>query len=213
MKKQYSTQQALGGQQQEQQQQGQQSPIDSLRAEANGEQDKMSPELKAELQNYKTLLTKLIHSKEKRDSTLDMLKAGPAMISVPNAALTLNRQAEEIMNQNGIQVSINTKLAGSVYLVSDLIELGNVAAEWDTQVGEQEAKEIYQDTLQDYIDKGLKDKTIDPLDLQQRAEPLMNEQQRALGTQFAKQQGIPLEPSNQQIVGNQRSMLQSGGTQ
>jgi hypothetical protein len=180
----------------------------AIKAEAEGKE--LSPRLKKEMSGYKTLLTKLIHAPEKQESTMEMLKAGPAAMSVPNAAITLNKQAEEIMKGKGIKISQNTKLAGSVFLVSDLIELGNAGAGWEVPVAEDEAKQIYQDTLQDYIETGVRDKTIDPMELQQSAEPFMNEQQRAVGSQVAQQQGIPMEPNQQQILGNQKGMLRGG---
>lgn len=214
MEKQYNAGPALNGpemQQEQQQQQGSPTTMDTLRGEAaNGGKD-LPPKIKKELAGFKTLLTKLMHSKQTRDNTMEMLKSGPPQISVPQAALALNQQAEDAMKSRGIKISNDVKLAGSVFLVTDLIELGNAGAEWEGPVDEQEAKLIYQDTLQDYIESGVRKGELDPMELQQQTEPLLTEDQRRVGAQFAEQGGVPMQPQQEQMLGNQRGMLMNRG--
>jgi len=203
MKKAYNSEEALGN------------PSDNvgvteaIQKEAKGQE--LPPRLKKEMSGYKTILTKLMHSPKKQEVTMELLSAGPPQISVPNAALTINQEAEMIMEKKGIKISQASKLAGSVFLVSDLIELGNASGVFGQEtVDEQEAQLIYQDTLQDYIQRGLKDKTIDPMELQQQVEPLMTQEQKAVGMKFAQGTGVPMKPTSQQVIGNQKGMLEGG---
>jgi len=204
MKKEYNAQEALSvTPESEEKPMG---VVESLNAETKGKE--LSPKMKKELEGYKTLLTKLMHSKETRGTTMKMLQ-GPAQVSVPMAAITINAQAEGIMKEKGIDVSQDVKIMGSVLLVSDLIELGNASGKWERPIGEEEMKLIYQDTLQDYIEKGIQNGTIDPIELQQQTEPLMNQNQREVGTMLAQKGGVPMELTQQQMIGNQRGVLQS----
>jgi len=205
MKKQYNTEEALGVSPETvgtQQPQG----MDALQAEAQGGKD-LPPKMKKELDGYKTLLNKLMHSKETRKQTMEMLK-GPPQVSVPGAALTIQGQATKIMEQKGISVSQDILLMGSIFLIGDLIDLGNASGKWENPVDEEETKLIYQDTLQDYIEKGLADGTIDPIQLQQQTEPLMNQNQKEVGGAFAQRGNVPMDVTQEQMLGNQRGMMQ-----
>ena len=137
---------------------------------------------------YKTLLTKIMHGKENRDNVVQLLASyGQPELAVPNAAIMLTDQAEQVTKQ---KVPDELKLGLSAYLVGDLIEIGVAAKLWD-KPPEEEAQNIYKDTVQDYIQRGLKNKTIDVTQLQKETEPLMSEEQKQLGLQAAQQTGVP----------------------
>ncbi len=206
LKKEYNRGPAVEGQPMEEKEMG---TVEAIDATAQGKE--LPPKFKKQMNGYKTVLSKMMHSKEMRGQTLDMLKSGPPEISVPNTALAINAKAEEIMQSKGIQITSQVKLAGSIFLVSDLVEVGNSGAGWDDPVDDEEAKLIYQDTLQDYIQKGLKDGSIDPIELQQGAEPLLNDAQKAEGAAMAEQGGVPMEVTQQQVLGNQQSVIKNQG--
>ena len=124
------------------------------------------------------------------------------------AALKINEQASALMEQKGLRMTDDIKLACSIFLVSDLAEVGNAGAEWEDPVDEEEIKLIYQDTLQDYIHQGLKNGTIDPVELQQSTEPLLSKQQQQLGSQAAERSGVPLAPTQQQMMASHRGGIQ-----
>lgn len=174
-----------------------------------GGEGKVPARLKKQMEGYKTVLTKLMHSKELRKQTMEMLKSGPPEIAVPQTAITINRQAEEMMQQKGIDLSNDVKLNGALFLVNDLIILGNSGAEWDDPVDKDEATAILQDTMQDYIKTGLANGTIDPIQLQKDTEPLLNDEQKKLGLEIAQQEGIPNDITQQQVVGNQERLAKT----
>lgn len=168
---------------------------------------KIPKRLRKQMEGYKTVLSKLMHSKEMRSQTMDMLKAGPPEVAVPQAALQINSNAERLMQQKGLRLTSEVKLAGATFLVGDLIELGNAGRIWENPVDEEESKMIFQDTLQDYIQTGLEDGSIDPIQLQQDTEPLLNDQQRQVGSQIAQQEGVPMEVNQNQMMASTGGVL------
>lgn len=153
-----------------------------------GGENQLSPQQQQETMNYKTVLTKIIHGKENRDNIVGMLNSyKQPELAVPEVSQMVMAQADQIM---GKRAPNEFKLGLSCFVISDLIQLGNAAKIWPA-VSEEEAKNIYQDTIQDAIHKGLKDKTIDPVELQQSAEPLMTPQQQEIGAAHAIKGGVP----------------------
>ena len=154
-------------------------------------QPELTPKAKKDATNYQTLLNTIMHGKENRDNVVQLLASykDPAL-SIPNAAMMITEQADKM----GGGVPDEIKLGLSNYLVTDLAELGAAAKIWP-KLSEEEMQYVYQDSVQDYISKGLKDKTIDPMTLQKESEPLMTDQQREFGEQYGQKQGIPSRPS------------------
>lgn len=150
----------------------------------------LPPKVQREVENYRAVLTKIMHGKENRDNVLGLLRSyQQPELAVPEVANVIMDQADTIM---GTKAPNEYKLGLSGYVIGDLIELGNAAKIWP-KVDENEAKNIYQDTVQDYIHKGLKDKTIDPIELQASTEPLMTPQQKEIGAAHAINNGVPPE--------------------
>lgn len=160
-------------------------------AEAAPPQD-ANPQLEQEINGYITALSRLLHSKETSGSIMEMLKAGPPEQTIPRAALAVNMQMEQATTKRGKPPSLDILLNAGAFLVNDLVEIGNAAGIFKIETEEQVAP-IVQTTFQMYIEKGLKDGTIDPVELQQRVEPLMGEEHKALGMEAASRTGIPPE--------------------
>ncbi|MBV5342759.1 hypothetical protein JZU68_03790, partial [bacterium] len=78
-------------------------------------------------------------------------------MTVPQAAMTINDQAQSKITKQGGRIDTNTMFLASQYLVSDLMEIGNTFGVF--KVGQEDFKELYQDSLQMYIQRGLKDKS------------------------------------------------------
>jgi len=171
---------------------------------------KIPERLKKQVDGYQTVLSKLMHAKATRGGTMDMLQSGPPEISVPQAALAINRNAEELMKKKGLRLTNEVKLAGATFLVSDLVELGNVGGVWEEPVDEGEKNAIFQDTLQDYIHEGLKSGEIDPIQLQKDTEPLLNEEQKKLGLQVAEKEGVPKDVNQNQIIAQAQGVMNRG---
>lgn len=165
-----------------------------LGQQARGED--IDPKTKQQIDVYSTMLTKFIHGKETRDKVLEMLQAGNPVDAVPPAAIAINEQAEQAMKG---KVTPDVVLGASVTLVSDLIEVG-IAAGLFEKPSDEDISFIYQDTLQIYIEKGLKDGSIDPVQLQRDVEPLMSDEQRKAGMAMAKETGVGDEPDQREII-------------
>ena len=133
-----------------------------------------------------------------------MLKSSPPEKSIPQTALTVNTQFEKKAKSAGKEPELQTVLLAGVYLVQDLVEIGNNAGIFE--IPTEEMGTYLQATIQEYVQKGLKDGTIDPVELQAAIEPMMEEQHKALGMEAAGRTGIPLEA-------NQQTAMESYGSQ
>lgn len=162
-------------------------PTGLLERKGNG--GKISPALEREIDVYSTAAMKMMHDKATQPAVINMLRSAPVDQSIPATAMQINAQLEKSMKPKKDVV-----LAGSVMLVSDLFELV-AAAGIAPQATEDEIKGIYPDTLQKYIHEGLKNKTIDPIELQKSVEGLMSDEQKQLGSEIAGEQGLPSSPT------------------
>jgi len=155
----------------------------------------MDPKLEKEMQAYVMGLSKLLHSKQTQPQVVSMLKSteDPAK-SIPQIALMINDQMESAVKGKGKKPSLDVLMGAAQFLVGDLIEMGNAIGIFQIETEEQIAP-ILQGTMQTYIERGLKDGSIDPVELQQKVEPLMPEQDRMKALEIAKAEGIPEQPN------------------
>ncbi|RKX64117.1 MAG: hypothetical protein DRP42_06970 [Tenericutes bacterium] len=161
--------------------------------------EQLSPQEKQEIDSYTTLMMDLIHNKATSNDIQDMLKSGEPSQTVPATAIQVNHMAEQTVKQStGSMPSSAAKLGGSVYLVSDLIEVGNTSGIFNVQ-DEAQITQIYQDTLQQYIESGIKDGSIDPIELQQSVEPLLSQEQQETGMAIGQQAGVAPQPTNEMM--------------
>lgn len=165
----------------------------------------VSPEAQREAEMYCAALSHLMHSKETSGNVLEMLKSGDPQEVVPQAALTINNQMEEATRKKGKPPSLDTLGAAATFIVGDLLEIGNAAGIFQIE-SKEEVAPILRKTMQSYIEKGIHDGTIDPIELQKKVEPMMDDEHRALGLKAASMSGIPLEP-------NQNTAMQAYGAQ
>jgi hypothetical protein len=156
-------------------------------------QGQMDPKTEKEVQAYVLGLSKMLHSKQTSPKVLEMLKAGEPEKTIPHTAMMLNQQMEDAVRAKGKSPSLDTLFAAGQFLVGDLIEIGNAAGIFQLETEEQIAP-IVQNTFQVYIEKGLKDGTIDPIELQKKVEPLMSDEHKQLGLQAAQRTGVPEQP-------------------
>jgi len=171
-----------------------QGPAGVLSQQAQGQD--IDPQTKQQIDVYSTMLTKFIHGKETQAQVLKMLQAGDPIKAIPPAAIAINEQAEQAMKT---KPSTDVVLGASVTLVADLIEVG-IAAGLFERPSDEDISFIYQDTLQIYIEKGLKDGSIDPIQLQKDIEPLLSDEQREAGMQIGQQAGVGEEPDERAVL-------------
>jgi hypothetical protein len=147
---------------------------------------------------YETVLKNLIHGNKTRDEVIEMLKAGgDAITSVPQAAMTINDMGLATMKQGGITVEPSVQMVASAYLIDDLMELGEASQAFTLEEGSVDA--IMEDTYQMYIERGLTDKSIDPIQLQLEAEQAMTEEQTAAGLVMGGGE-LPMRPTQQAMT-------------
>lgn len=165
----------------------------------------VNPQEQKELDAYITGLSKLMHSKDTSVNVMEMLKSGEPEQTIPQVAIAINEQMEQAARGGGKPPSLDVLLNGGVFIVNDLIEMGNAGGVFQVDTEEQIAP-ILQSTIQTYIEQGLAKGTIDPVELQEKVGPLMNEEHTALGMEAAGRSGIPLEA-------NQDTAMQAYGAQ
>jgi len=171
-------------------------------AEKPMQAQKQDPKLQKEIEGYLTGLSKLLHGAQTSAEVVKMLETGPPEETIPEAALAVNSQMEDAVREAGRSPSLEVLLNAGLFLVNDLAEIGAAAGLFQLQ--EEDFSPIITDTLQKYIEKGLKDGTVDPVELQKKVEPLMNDEHKALGMAGAKGTGIPMEA-------NQNTAMQAYG--
>ena len=151
------------------------------------------------IDSYVVALMNELHGSETRDDVLDILKNGKdPYIGIPEAAMAVNDAAVAKFEQNGVEVDLNTQFNASAYLVNDLMEIGSKFGFFE--VTQDDFAPLLEDSLQTYIERGLKDGTIDPIELQLTAESFTSENQRIAGLYYGQENGVPPAPQQQQII-------------
>ena len=176
----------------------QQGLMQPLSAQQGGKQT--DPAMQKKVDGYVSILMKIMHAKSTRNTIIKMLSASddPKM-SIVETALAVN----DLAVQEAKSAEPKVILAASPYLVSDLAEIGNAAGIF--QLNEEQLAPIYQAALQKYIEKGLKDGSIDPVELQASVEPMLSQEQNQMGMDMGQQTGLPQQASNSMAV---RTMTQ-----
>lgn len=151
------------------------------------------------IDSYVVALMNELHGSETRDDVLDILKNGKdPYIGIPEAAMAVNDAAVAKFEQNGVEVDLNTQFNASIYLVNDLMELGSKFGFFE--VTRDDFAPLLEDSLQTYVERGLKNGTIDPIELQLTAESFATENQRIAGLYYGQENGVPPAPQQQQII-------------
>jgi hypothetical protein len=169
----------------------------------------VDPVLRKKIDSYGTMLMDMVHNNATKGKVIDMLKAGEPAQSIPATALTINETATQMVQETGETVPPEVLLPCSVDLVGDLIDTGNAAGVF--QVTEEQIPAIYQDTVQQYIQSGLKNGTIDPVELQAAIEPLLSEEDAVAGGQIGQSAGLPPAPTNQMVMDSYAKKKNNGG--
>lgn len=150
--------------------------------------------LKGRAEDYKIILMDMTHRKEVRDEVIKILKSSPdPLITVPTAAMTVNDNARRALKQSGVEVKEDVQIIASQFLISDLIELGTASGAFE-KPDEGDIKAIVEDTYSQYVERGLKDRSIDPIQLQLEAEKFMDQDQLTAGLTMG-QGNVPQQPS------------------
>lgn len=156
--------------------------------------EEMSPQMKKDIEQYAGGLSKMLHGKETRNKVYDILKSAPPDKSIPQAAMVVNARMEQAWSQSRQKrPELGVLLQGGVHLVTELSEIYNAGGFSKQEITQDNFPKILQDTMQMYIQDGLKKKTIDPVELQKAIEPLLNDEQKQMGSEVAQKEGVPQE--------------------
>lgn len=163
---------------------------DSIINEDNAE---ISPAQQMQIDAYSDNATMVIFSGESQDAILQSLQTGKnPMDAVAKTANIINKRLQESLQKEGEQMTEITLCLGAAHMVSELVVLADAAGLFKMTV-EQRA-EAYRQTLMQYFAAGLKDGSIDPVELQKTIEPLMSQEQRQAGQDFADKSGMMKTP-------------------
>lgn len=142
---------------------------------------------------YVGALVRVLHDKQTSPMVQEMLKAGPPEQTIPRITMEVNDMMQQtIARKGGQSADLETTFLGGAYVVSDLIEIGNAGGFFEVS-DEDQVKEILQTTIQTYVERGLKDGSIDPVELQAITEPLLQDSDREEGIAYAKKEGLSMQ--------------------
>jgi hypothetical protein len=148
----------------------------------------LDPKLLRQSESLIAGLMKLTHSKETRDQVMELLQSGDPIQAVPATANMIYQQLEG-MSKKAVEVDNEVKLTAMSVLVSDLLDLGTSAGVF--QISEEQVGPILEASIQQYIQRGIEEGTIDPVELQAQVEQLMPPEQRQKGLELAGKTGVP----------------------
>ena len=142
---------------------------------------------------YVGALVRVLHDKQTTPMVQEMLKAGPPEKTIPRITMEVNDLMQQtIARKGGQKTDLETTFLGGVYVATDLIEIGNAGGFFEVNDDDQ-VKEILQTTIQTYVERGLKDGSVDPVELQAVAEPLLKDSDREEGLAYAKKEGLSMQ--------------------
>jgi len=157
------------------------------------------PEQLKQLKTITAAMTDMLYNPKTKGAVQKMLSNGPPEMTVPNTVLTVFKRFEDTMAQKNGPMSLDMKLPVGVSLFSEVMELGKAMQVIPASMTMESSGPLLKKTMQDYVQAGLKDKSIDPIELQQKVEPLLTENDRSRGLQMANEGGVPAQLNNQQV--------------
>lgn len=173
----------------------QQNPAATEEIEDNlvNDEVELGPAQELQLEAYKDNATLVVFSEDSQAAILQSLQTGKSPIdSIAKTANIVHKRLQSSLAKEGEQMTEITMCLGAAHLVAELIVLAEAAKLYT--LTEQERLEAFRHTLMQYFEAGLKDGSIDPVELQKTMEPLMNEDQKAFGMQHAEKGGIMKTP-------------------
>lgn len=171
----------------------------------NEDMAELGPAQEAQIEAYKDNATKIVFSEDSQAAVLQQLQSGgnPAD-SISNTAFVLHKRLEGSMAEQGEKMTEVTLALGAAHLVSELVVLAEAAGLYT--IPNEDRLEAYKLSVSKYFEAGLKDGSIDPVELQKSIEPLMSREQREYGMQQMESQQISktAPPSGQYLARKQQ---------
>lgn len=152
---------------------------------------KESPKQQKKTERYMSSLASLVHNGKTKDAIYEALQSTSPDKSIPATALQINEKVESAVREKGGKPALTTMFNSMLFLTTELATIGQEGGFF--QLSREDVIPIYENTLKQYIQKGLKDRTIDPIELQKTAESYMTPEQRQQGLALAKENGVSQE--------------------
>jgi hypothetical protein len=147
------------------------------------DQVELGPAQQAQLDAYQDNATLAVFNEEKQPEILQSLQQYDNPIeSVAQTAFTIHKQFEAGLGKREEAMTEVTMLLGAAHLVSELILLADAANLYHLEP--EQRLEAFRVAVMKYFEAGLKDGSIDPVELQKTIEPLMTQEQKEAGLQM-----------------------------
>ena len=159
----------------------------------NEDRVEIGPAQQMQIDAYSDNATIVVFSEQSQPAVLQSLQSGKNPIdSVAITANLIHRRLQDSLEKNGEKMTEITMCLGAAHLVAELIVLADAAKLFTLE--NEDRLEAYRHTLMRYFEAGLKDGSIDPVELQKTIEPLMTDEQRAYGEEQMVKNGIMKTP-------------------
>ena len=160
----------------------------------------MGPAQEAQYEAYTDNATLAVFSEKSQAQVLQLLQSGQNGVEgVAEAAFRINKQMVATMEQSGEKPTEITLCMGGAHLVSELIALAGAAGLYE--LSEEERKQAFGMAIQKFFVDGFEiyskqgpdaPGAIDPVQTQKTFDAMLTPEQRELGLQMAREQGISL---------------------
>ncbi len=180
---------------------------------ANGvKEKKLSPQEEEQRNMINAAITDMIYNEQTKESIQKMLSGGEISMTLPKTTNAIFGQFEKMASKQGGKMPLSIKLSGGVHTFTELLELGAAMGIVDPNMSEEEMQPLLKETIQQYIQLGLKDKSIDPIELQTAVEPYLSDEETEIGLNMGSESSVPTEltqqQANQGVLQNQMNPLQ-----
>jgi hypothetical protein len=155
----------------------------------SGTMGKASPQDERKIESYSHALINIVYSNETSKSVIGMLQSGDPEKSIPTAILQINSMVEG--SKGSSDTSLGVKLNSNILLAKELIDVGTAGGFFE--LSPEQVPKVLETAIKEYIIMGVKNKSIDPIELQKEVEPLMTGEQRRVSLEAGKATGVPLE--------------------
>lgn len=170
---------------------------------------------KKDFEATRAMTMDMMHNEGTSQQIVQMLGAGDPQMTIPKTAATVNGQVMQAYQQRGKPLSLENQLANSIIIGAELVEIGNAAGIFE--VTEREAPAVLEKSSKAVIQQGLKNGTIDPVELQELTNDGMPERMKGMGlanesTPNERDDGVAMEQYAQKRVAQDRKQRpQEGG--
>lgn len=173
------------------------------------QQQEVDPKKRKQLQTMQAMMTDMIYHQDSKSSIQSMLTKGDPGHTIPATVNTVFMKFEDMTKEKLGDMPLDMKLAGGVHLFSEIMELAEAQGVIPEDLPEAQIQPLLKNTIQQYVQRGLKEKTIDPIDLQKRIEPMLSQQEREVGAHMADATGTPVDVTEGQMMNGMMQKAQA----